>query len=708
MSTRKWLCLFAGTLALGALVGRDASAVSTRTWETSSYKEFNEGEGDDILISSLGEVGPGTVTERTELETDALWTAVRADDGTIYAGSVTDGKIFAVSGGKAKQLADLEKETPWIGALALSPDGKLYAGTVGTGSIFSVDRASGKTEKVVALDGAEHVWALVFDGKTLYAGTGASGDLFAVDVAAKKATRVWDSAETHLLAIARARDGALWIGTGDEAVLYRFDPRSAQARAIADFAGSEVKAVVEVDGAVVVAANEFEARSSGPPSPPPAKGPSGTAAKPPEPGSAPGAERPGAAGTPPRPGERKGKGGLFRVEPDGRVEQLHALSEGYFQALAVANGDVYAAAGTQGRVYQIKADRTVLTAFDVDERQVNAVMAANGGLAFVTGDGGAAYVSGGAAKDAVYTSKTFDASFPARWGNVRWRGEGSLTVETRSGNTAKPDRGWSGWQKLAGVTRAGGDASVGKVASPAGRYLQYRVTLGGAGSVLRGVTVYYLPQNQRARVTEVTVGDEPSKSPVTTAGGAAKPRSPVMKVKWKVENPDADELVYTVEVRPEGDAEWQKVPTGADPLTKAEIDWNTEALPDGHYRLRVTATDASANPRDLALEHSTVSPPFLVDNQKPQIQNLEIKHPWATARAVDSFSRIDEIAYSVDGGPWMMAFPKDGIFDDVSELFTVKLPSDLAAGPHTLSIRVADEADNIGAASVTFRVKQTP
>jgi hypothetical protein len=41
-------------------------------------------------------------------------------------------------------------------------------------------------------------------------------------------------------------------------------------------------------------------------------------------------------------------------------------------------------------------------------------------------------------------------------------------------------------------------------------------------------------------------------------------------------------------------------------------------------------------------------------------------------------------------------------------MFTVKLPDDLKPGPHNLQIRVADEADNIGAASVTFRVGPAP
>jgi outer membrane protein assembly factor BamB len=697
---------FALALAVAlSLAVHDADAVSTRTWSTSTYRDFDEGEAERALITSLGEVMPGFKTDRVDLETDAVWTAVRAGDGTIYAGGISDGNVYAVSGGKKRVVVTLEKETPWIGALALGPgEGTLYAGTLGSARVHAIDLKTGKSSALATLEGVEHVWSLVVDpqGKKLYAGTGPDGKLFEIDLGGgAKPKMVWESGEKHLLSMIRASDGALWIGTSDEAVLYRFDPKSGQARAIADFAGTEVKSIVEVDGAFIVAANEFDQKPSTPPAPPAAKGPKGTAAKPPEGGSGPGADKKPEL---PRPGERKGKGGLFRVEPDGRVEQLHALGDGYFTDLAaVSDGSVYAGAGTQGRVYQVKADRTVITVFDTTERQVNAIMTWDGGVAFLTGDGAAAYTSAGPAKDATYTSKVFDAAFPARWGNLRWRGAG-VTVETRSGNTAKPGKGWSAWQKLGKPAKAPGDSMVGRIASPTGRFVQYRVQFAGAGSVLRDVVVYYLPQNQRPRVTEITVGAESGKTPVTTQEGPAKPRSPILKAKWKVEGGDDDELVYELQVRAEGDVDWRDVPTGDAPLTKTEFDWNTEALPDGWYRLRVAVSDAKGNPPDVALEHAHVGTPFLVDNQKPQVAGLEVKLPWASGRAVDTFSRIDEIAYQIDGGDWVVAFPKDGIFDDVSEAFTIKLPADLKPGAHTLSIRVADEADNIGASSVSFRV----
>jgi hypothetical protein len=689
-----------------------AGAVSTRTFSTSTYKEFDEGTPDHALITSIGEVMPGATSKRVDLETEAIWAAARGPDGTVYAGGVSDGTIYAVppGGGATKRLAVLDKETPWIGALTLSPDGgTLYAGTLGSAAIHAIDVRSGKVTRLVKLEGASHIWSLALDptNRILWAGTGPSGKLYAIEVPAGKPRVAWESGDKHLLSMIRAQDGTLWIGTSDEAILFRFDPKAGTARAIADFAGTEIKAIAEVPGGVVVATNEFEQKTSGTPAPAPRKGPKGTVAKAPEAGSAPGADKPAAGEDgPPRSEARKGKGALFRVEPDGRTEQLHALAEGYFTSLAVAaDGDVYAGSGALGRVYQVRRDRSIVTAFDVSERQVNAVMAGREGLAFATGDSAAVYFADGRAKDARYTSKVLDAQFASRWGNLRWRGTG-VSMETRSGNTAKPDKGWSSWDKVASPARTIGDATVGRVTSPPGRYLQYRASFAAEGAaVLRDVNAYYLPQNQRARVTDLTVTEaDPKKGPVTLEKGSTKPRSPVLKLKWKVENPDEDELVYKLELRPEGETEWRDVHTGVDPLTAANFDWNTEALPDGWYRMRIVVSDRRANPRDAALEDAYVSPPFLVDNSRPQVAALEVKYPLVTGKATDAFSRISEIAYQLDSGEWIPTFPQDGIFDDMVEPFSIRLPADLKPGVHTLAIRVADEADNIGASSVQFRV----
>jgi hypothetical protein len=292
---------------------------------------------------------------------------------------------------------------------------------------------------------------------------------------------------------------------------------------------------------------------------------------------------------------------------------------------------------------------------------------------------------------------------PARWGNLRHTGHGALALETRSGNTSRPDKTWSPWAAPLRPEKLP-DGGVGRVASPNGRYLQVRANFAAPKTVLRDMTVYYQPQNQRPRVVEITVGDETQQRHPSAAARAAKPRSPVVKVRWRVDNNDEDELIYRVYFREEGDATWKPI-GGTEPLTRTELDWNTESIPDGNYVIKVVASDERSNPREDALESSLVSTPFLVDNRKPELIGVRVEYPVATGRALDSFSPISELAYSVDGGDWQPFAPKDGIFDDPSEEFALRLPSGLSSGSHSLAIRAVDAADNVGAVQLTFRVK---
>jgi hypothetical protein len=349
---------------------------------------------------------------------------------------------------------------------------------------------------------------------------------------------------------------------------------------------------------------------------------------------------------------------------------------------------------------------SVSTAFGVEERRVDHVMMAKGGgLVFVTSDGAALYRAGGEASESTYTSKVFDAQVPSQFGRMMWWGTGSFAVESRSGFTGEPGKGWSDWQGVKDVGKAGVGGSRGTVVSPPGRYFQYRVKFRGSGDSLRQTTLYYLPQNQPTRITEVKVGEGRQTGKLTTLDTSpTKTRSPVVKITWNVENDDNDETVYRLEVRQEGQLRWRPIETG-DPLTSTEFSWNTETFPDGYYRLRVTANDSRANNAGRAREHSLTTPLFLLDNEKPTLSGIEVKYPKVSAKAADGMSAIAELAYQIDDGDWEVGNTEDGLFDEPNEILRLTLPKGLTPGAHTLAIRVADEAGNVSAAAVTFQVK---
>jgi len=728
------LCL----CCLYLLATPNTAAADTRTFRQSTAKDFQEGEVTGASILPTGAVVPGLVVTRVGADAAFVWCSAASRDGaTAYFGSGDEGKIFAVSTrgdasgdtraptATARLVATLD--APWVTALAVRSDGMLLAASTPGGRIFIVDPRTGGV-RALANVGTGHVWTLARDDRAgvTYVGTGAPGKVFAVDDRGKS-SQLWDSGAKHVVSLVRDSDGTLLAGTSEDAILYRIAVPDGHGTAIQDFEAEEVRAILRAPTGLYVAVNDFEKVPAAPPVPGPA------AAKGTKIVLGSGGGPPASAGSLPRPGARKSKSAVYRIEPDGHIEQVMALADGYLTSLAEADdGAVYAAAGTQGHVFRVSQARTSSLVIDLPERQALTLLPTPGGILVGTGDVGGVYrATPAAGSGGRYLSKILDAEFPARWGALRWLGA-QVSFETRSGNTSKPDGGWNRWMPLeqiqgsssgaGGGGGGGGGGGSGHVASPGARYLQYRATLSGAASRLLDVTTAYLPQNQRARVTELTLAEGAGSASTagtgtgmglslagtgagsSAAGSSARPaHTAILKLRWKTENPDGDQVIYRLAFKPVGESIWRPlISNSVDSLTKPEYDWNTEGIPDGFYVVRVTASDERSQPRERALVSAFESAPLLVDNGRPEIDELTARYPVVLGRAHDAMSAITQIEFSIDGGEFQLASPTDGIADDLKELFSIRLPA-LTPGPHAVALRITDSADNVGAAQLTLR-----
>ena len=74
----------------------------------------------------------------------------------------------------------------------------------------------------------------------------------------------------------------------------------------------------------------------------------------------------------------------------------------------------------------------------------------------------------------------------------------------------------------------------------------------------------------------------------------------------------------------------------------------------------------------------------------------------SSPRRAASIEQAVTVAFSIDDGPWQLGTTADGIFDDQQETLRLDLPGGLAKGTHALSVRVADAAGNVGAATTSF------
>ena len=655
---RKLLLLIALTTALSAslLFVSPVDAVATRNFTLDDAESLGAGELDGTMVHSDGHVTVGVSVSRIGLEGATLAYAVaRADDGTLYVGTGDAGQIFRVRGDDVSVFA--ETGQLMVASLAIS-GGTLYAGTLPEGRIFKVALANGSIEELARPEGAEHVWDLVHHGGRLYAATGPEGKVFAID-AQGRVQEYFDADDTHVLSLALDGD-VLYAGTSDDSLVYRLRGPG-QAEVVYDFPGTEVTDIAARDGMIAVLANEM-----------PAPRTSSTKTK--------------------TASRRDGKGRLWRVDTDGRTERLYSRDAGHFTSVAIdAQGTIYVGGGKDGQIFRVGTDRSVATWADVEERQVLAIDASGDRPVFVTGDSAAAYrTSAATPQQAVWTSKALDASFNARWGQLTWRGEGTVEFQTRSGNTEEPGDTWTDWSAAS--------RTPGPVRSPGARFLQVRARLAG-DAVIHAVQVYYLPQNQRTVITSVGLKSSSSKN-----RDALPDPSSSYELTWEVDNPDDDALRYRLRYRQESQRRWRAMFHEDVQHTKNTYTWDTSGLPDAWYVVEVEASDELANPEELTLRTTRRSEPLLIDNHPPRLENVAFRNGRIVGRAVDSLGPIARLEVAIDGDAWRPILSVDQLLDTADERFEAQLPP-LEAGEHIIAVKATDAGGNWASAEVSATVR---
>jgi hypothetical protein len=347
-------------------------------------------------------------------------------------------------------------------------------------------------------------------------------------------------------------------------------------------------------------------------------------------------------------------------------------------------------------------------------------------------DGGIASMSSGFADAGTFTSPVLDAAQISRFGKIHLRGSlpkgTTLSVATRSGNVQDPDKtGWSNW------TEGTPAAEFVQVKSPPARFLQYRLTFGDKGgtetAVVDEVDVAYQMPNLPPVVKSVKIGNDanklaaalavaaagegatPAVQAVATNGATAAankqvPRNTVEPINWEAEDANGDALQYSIYFRNGTKAPWVLL---KDKLTETHFDWETRAVADGRYEVKVVASDALANVPGQGRAGSRVSDPIVIDNTPPVIGDLKSEpnggSVHVSATVVDRTTTVASFEYSVDStGDWQAVLPSDNIFDGPEERvdFTI---GKLAPGAHQITLRGGDAKGNYAYETVLVNIE---
>jgi len=714
-------------LGVAVTLGLFAWAAKVQTWKQDTQADFERGKFTHTVVTSRGAVQLGRELQPwTDIKAQFVWDLGSDAKGNVYAATGEPGKVFKLNA-EGKIVAELDTKQQHVFSIAVAPDGTAYAGTGPEGIIFKIT-PDGKLSEFCKTN-KKYIWDLALgSNKVLYAAAGTQAEVLKISPDGK-CSSLLKAKQKHMMSVALGKNGIVYAGTDTDGLVYKIDAKG-RAFVLYDAREPEIRSLLAAaDGALYVGTSSATGlRVPFGPSIKPSTRPSSTSsgssrtinsgkngaigappAAPPKrvqmprtPTSSAATRRPSAPTRPSTTAVPPGTNAIYRIAPDGAVVRL-TQQKLMMLCMAELAGRLIIGTGQSARLLELDDSGPLPVVSSLARIDHEAVLSMtsrpDGSIVFGTGDPGKLYVLGtGYARKGTYLSQVFDSGMTSYWGSIAWRANvppgTKVTLAVRTGNVSKPDDTWSDWSpELI-------DPEQSRVPCPAARFLQFRATLEttkpGITPTLESVKVRYATVNQPPVITKIDVPD-----PSEGDGGSQTSK---IKVKWSAQDPNKDTLRFQLWCQKQGWNDWVRI---AKELSKPEYDWNIAAMPEGHYRLKVVASDVLSNPANRALQAELVSDTFVIDHTAPSVRARVVSNdpaePTIEVQAQDSLTRIARAAYSVDSGSWQPIFPIDLLFDSKRETLRFT-PNELSEGAHVIVVRVTDAAGNTATADLVVTV----
>ena len=691
------------TFLLSAVMGVAALADQPNA-TFSSFNDWLGSETRGVRIGADGRLRLAPNLRRVgQLPEGVIWAAVSDGTGGAYLSAGTDGKLFHYVGGQVKPLGQVKGGIVFAMA-RLGQD--LVVAPTGEGKLYRVT-PTGDVKPFADID-ARIVWAMAVEGDAVIAAGGAEKGAVLVQAREGSSRRLAELAdETAFTALTPDGQGGWYLGSHGRGLVLRYNRQGDRLETLMDTPFEEVRALAVADGQLYIGAdNGLTPKFS-----------TGQLER-----------REGylQVDTP-----ATTRSAVIRLDQNRVPETLWQSAQSQVYALAVWKGQLLVGTGNRSRLFSLPLGK----ARDTDPFAVMQELGAAQATAFLPSGGDLLVVGSNPAElhllsDALATEGTLESKILkgepiADWGRTYLDAETptgtNVELQFRIGSTETPDATWSPWTP---PLRSGERPVL-----PTARFAQFRLRLsstrGGATPIVETVSVYWARRNlapvwegvdimppglvitRTAPPEDIGIERVPLQTqkliPALGYLGAEKRsfRRGGQSCIFRVNDPNGDVLQFSIRLLPDHGA-----PILLEKAWKEKFfSFDTLPVPDGRYRLEVTASDAPSAPFNAVLTSTWRTAPFIIDHTPPAISELSAVAEGEGIRvrflARDETSILKEAAISADGDHWLQIVPEDRVFDQKEERFDVLVPRDAIRGDRVL-VKVVDQHNNEQTAAVTL------
>lgn len=556
---------------------------SLQVWSQENQADFMQGKSDSTTIDSWGRISPAlqSLSESPLQSEMRIWSAACARTGYWFATADTiyfwNGEQLVNGSNSAAQLVNAPKavaklNSVIIPALVADSRGKIYAANVPNGEIVAITPAKKEgtyEQHTVAKLSEKIITALSIDDEdNLYIGTAGTGRVYKLPLSsAKKGTStdakptlLFDSGQADVTSIFYCQtEKRLYVGTAEKGDVYSLD---AKGKVRAEYQSSDHI----VTGVAKDSKGDLYIATAG-------------------------------------------QGHLIKIAANGTINTL-ATSEAFYTLVYDPVSDHVYSGDAEGDITEARTDALSRESYFVPvchtEQEAVLALATDGHGRLFAGTSNLAVARAFAmtpSTGASYTSIVKDGQRQSRWSRVRVFGAynevsesiaKAVKLETRTGETSQPDLSWAPWQE---ATYASGAY---KIASPVGRYLQYRMQWrlaeGKKGEAqatppvsVGKVEVTYLPSNVPPEFSSVSIK--------TGAAYAGK-----QDVSVSANDSDGDNLSLSIQISRDGAETWQTV---ASDLRTSHSSSKTTAA----SKTKIEKKEGGSAPPAVQQEHSFLPSP---------------------------------------------------------------------------------------------------